>query len=291
MEKVFLIVDGNSIACRGAFVPPMMSTSFGRETGGTYRFFTMLDSAMKMVRATHVIIGWDVGKENFRTGIDETYKANRESKSDTLYHQFNDIKDILDAIGIKHAGIAGYEADDILGTYAEITEADKTFIFTGDKDSFQLINDKVTVMFPKTGTSDIKFYTRELFESEYEIKVEQFAELKALMGDGGDNVKGIEKCGQKTGIKLLKEYGSLQGVVENAGEIKGKLGENVRNWVPNANKTLELVTIRRDVPVPYTFDQCEIQLNWKGAREIFTNLEFYSFIKKLQKDGFYNVKV
>jgi DNA polymerase-1 len=266
-----------------------MTTSGGRETGGTYRFFTMLDSAMKMVRATHVVIGWDVGKANFRTGIDETYKANRDSsKSEGLYSQFEDIKSILTLIGIKHVGIPGYEADDVLGTYANITEADKTYIFTGDKDSFQLIDDNTTVMFPLTGTSNMKFYTREAFETEYDIKVEQFAELKALMGDGGDNVKGIEKCGQKTGIKLLKEYGSLDGVVENAGAIKGKIGENVRAWAPNASKTLELVTIRRDVPVPYTFDDCEIQLNWKAAREIFTDLEFYSFIKKLMKDGFYN---
>lgn len=289
MEKVFLIVDGNSIACRGAFVPPMMTTSNGRETGGTYRFFTMLDSAMKMVRATHVLVGWDVSRENFRTGIDDSYKANRPStKPEGLYHQFEDIKSILDAIGIKHVGVFGYEADDVIGTYSQISEADKTFVFTGDKDSFQLIGDNVTVMFPKTGTSDLKFYTRELFEQEYDIKVEQFVELKALMGDGGDNVKGIEKCGQKTGIKLLKEYGSIEGVVENAGVIKGKLGENVRAWAPTANKTLELVTIRRDVPVPYTFDDCEITLNWKNAREIFTDLEFISFIKKLQKGGFYN---
>ncbi|MNJ90015.1 DNA polymerase I [compost metagenome] len=289
MEKVFLIVDGNSIACRGAFVPPIMTTAAGRETGGTYRFFTMLDSAMKMIRATHVLVAWDVSRENFRTDIDESYKANRETvKPVGLYHQFEDIKEILTKVGIKHVGVFGYEGDDVLGTYANISEADKTFIFTGDKDSFQLINDTTTVMFPKTGTSDLRFYTREVFEKEYDIKVEQFVELKALMGDGGDNVKGITKCGQKTGIKLLKEYGSIEGVVENSGLIKGKIGENVREWAPTANKTLELVTIRRDVPVPYTFDDCEIHLNWKAAREIFTDLEFISFIKKLQKDGFYN---
>jgi DNA polymerase-1 len=288
MEQVLLIVDGNSIGCRGAFAPPMLINSKGRETGGTMRFFTMVESVMKLVRATHVVVAWDVSKETFRNGIDSEYKANRTPMHEGLYNQFADIKSICDKIGIKHVGIYGYEADDVVGTYAFNSKADKTFIYTGDKDSFQLINETTSVVFPKTGATDIKIWTKEVFEETYDIPVEKFVELKALMGDGGDNVKGILKCGEKTGVKLLKQYGSMEGVVEHAGEIKGKLGENVREWAPTANRTLELVTIRRDVPVPYDYKDCEINLDWQNAKEIFEELEFNSLLRRLAKGGFYS---
>ena len=290
MTSTFLIVDGNSIACRGAFVKPTLTNSFGRETGGTYRFIGMLDKAMKMVRATHVVVAWDVAGDNFRKIIDENYKGNRTKKSDSLYYQFEDIKAILDAIGIKNVGVMGYEADDIIGTYVARSEADKTFILSGDKDVYQLINDNVNVIFPKTGVSDIRIMDKKLFKETFDIEVEQYVEMKALMGDGGDNVKGVENCGQKTAAKWLNQYGSLENLVLNASEIKGKIGENLRAWIPNANKTLELVRIVRTVPVPYDYKELEIDLDWTKAESIFNELEFNSYIKKVHQGGFYNVK-
>lgn len=289
MTETLLIIDGNSIACRGAFVKPVLTNSSGRETGGSFRFFSMLDRAMRMVRATHVVVAWDVGGDTFRNGIDETYKGNRETKSDSLYHQFDDIKEILDAIGIKHVGIGGFEGDDIVGTYATLSKADKTFVFSGDKDSFQLINDTTKILYPMTG-SDIRTVDREYFmEKYYGIEVEQFVEMKALMGDGGDNVKGVEKCGEKTAAKWLTKYGSLDEILLNAGEITGKIGENLRAWAPNAYKTLELVQIVRNVDVPYEYEELEINLDWKNAESLFQELEFFTYITKAKKGGFYNV--
>lgn len=288
MTETLLIVDGNSIACRGAFVKPELTNSKGRETGGSFRFFSMLDKAMRMTRATHVVVSWDVGGGTFRSDIDETYKANRGPKSDSLYHQFDDIKLILDAIGIKHVGIQGYEGDDIVGTYASINGPDRKFVFSGDKDNYQLIDENTKVLYPMTG-SEMKIVDTEMFEKDYGIKVEQFVDMKALMGDGGDNIKGIEKCGAKTAAKWLNTYGDLDNIILNASEIKGKIGENLRAWIPDAHKTRQLVQIDRTVNVPYSYDELKINLNWENAEPIFRELEFNSYITKAKRGGFYNV--
>lgn len=288
MTETLLVVDGNSIACRGAFVKPELSNSKGRETGGTYRFFSMLDRAMRISRATHVVVAWDVGGGTFRSDIDESYKANRGPKSDSLYYQFEDIKLILDAIGIKHVGIQGYEGDDIVGTYASTTEADRIFIFSGDKDNYQLIDDNTRVLYPLTG-SDLRTVDREYFENEFGIKVEQFVDMKALMGDDGDNVKGVEKCGPKTAAKWLNKYGTLDEILLNAGEIKGVVGEKLRAWAPTAHKTRELVQINRTVNVPYKYNELAINLKWENAEPLFREFEFNSYIKKARQGGFYNV--
>lgn len=287
---MFLIVDGNSIGCRAAYVPPVLTNSKGRETGGTYRFIAMLDRAMRMVRATHVVVAFDVARENFRMMIDESYKANRGVGSSSLYDQFQDIKTLLDAIGIKHVGVRGYEADDVIGTYATLSRADENYILTGDRDGFQLINDNTVVIFPKTGVTDIKMVTKAEFVREYGIDVERFVELKAMMGDESDNIKGIRKCGPKTALRLLREYGSIDGVIRNVTQLKGKLRENVEEWIPNAGKTLRLVTIRRDVPVPYGYDECRINLRWENARYLFEELEFNSYLNRLTTGDFYGAE-
>lgn len=290
-ETRFLIVDGNSLGCRAAFVPPILKNSKGRETGGTYRFFAMLNSVLKQVRPTHVLVAFDIARENFRTEIDPNYKANREVRSsdDSLYYQFEDIKTILTKIGVKHIGIYGFEADDVIGTYAANSAADQNFILTGDKDAFQLINDNTFVLFPLTGASNIHKYDKEEFTKKYDIDVSQFIDMKALMGDDGDNVKGIEKCGQKTAAKWLKAYGDLESIIKHADEIKGKIGENLRAWIPDADKTKQLVTIARDVPVPYDFKECEIDIQWENSLPVFKELECFSLIKQISGGKFYNV--
>lgn len=287
----FLIIDGNSMACRAAFAKRDMATSYGRETGGTNIFVGMIDSLLKKYQPTHMVVGWDVSRDTFRREIDPEYKANRDSKSHNLYMQFEDIKRILDAIGIKYVGVYGYEADDIIGTYATISKADENMVLSGDKDSFQLVDDRTNIYYPKMGVTNLEIINDTVFEEKFEIPVAKFLDLKALMGDGGDNIIGVEKCGQKTAVKWLKEYGSLENVVENADKIKGKVGENLRTWLPNADKNKQLVTIKRDVPVPFTFEECEItKVDWENARPIFEELEFNKIIEKLDGGKFYNVK-
>lgn len=284
----FMIIDGNSMACRAAFAKRDMATSYGRETGGTNIFVGMIDSLLKKYEPTHMVVGWDVSRDTFRRQIDPEYKANRDSKSHNLYMQFEDIKRILDAIGIKYVGVYGYEADDVIGTYVTISQADENMVLSGDKDSFQLVDDKTNIYYPKMGVTNIEIVNHQVFEEKFEIPVAQFLDLKALMGDGGDNIIGIEKCGQKTAVKWLKEFGSLEGVVANADNIKGKVGENLRTWLPRADINKQLVTIKRDVPVPFTFEECEItKVDWENARPIFEELEFNKIIEKLDGGKFY----
>lgn len=286
----FLIIDGNSMAARAAFAKRDMFTTYGRETGGTNIFVGMIDSLLKKYKPTHMIVGWDVSRDTFRRQIDPEYKANRENKSHNLYMQYEDIKRILDAIGLKYVGMYGYEADDIIGTYATISKADENMVLSGDKDSFQLIDDRTKIYYPKMGVTNIDIIDDAAFEERFDIPVAQFLDLKALMGDDGDNITGIVKCGQKTAVKWLKEYGTMDNVIANADKIKGKVGENLRTWLPRADINKQLVTIKRDVPVPFTFEECEIKkVDWENARPIFEELEFNKIIEKLDGGKFYNV--
>lgn len=289
-KESFLIIDGNSIACRAAFAKKDLKNSQGRETGGTYLFVTMLDTIITKLKPSHVVVAWDVSRDNFRTKIDETYKANRESKSENLYMQFEDIKRILDAIGIKYVGVYGYEADDVIGTYTKDSpDHVENYVLTGDKDSFQLINYRTKVYFPRMGVTDLEIVDEEVVKEKFGVTIDQYIDLKALMGDGGDNVIGIEGCGPKKAAALLQTYGTLENVVANAHEVKGKLGDNLRAWSPNASTVKQLVTINVDVPVPFEFEDCAIYglPNWENAKDIFIELEFGSHIKKLNEGRFH----
>jgi DNA polymerase-1 len=227
-----------------------------------------------------------------REEIDSQYKATRERKNDELKVQFQDIKRILELIGINNVGIKGFEGDDIVGTYIKKSSATKNFIVTGDKDAFQLVSDNTYIVYPLNGFKEIQLITPDYVKEKYEIPVEQFVELKAIMGDDGDNIKGIQGCGEKTAVKLLHHYGCLNEVVKNANCIDCKgvnvvVKKNIIEWSKRIDDVKKLVTIRQDVEVPYNFDECEIHLDWESARDIFRKLEFNSFIKKLNGGEFY----
>jgi DNA polymerase-1 len=298
MSSKFLIVDGNSLSCRAAFAHnpnwgPDLHTSNGRKTGATYRFINMFDSLLRKVRPTHIIVGWDVSSETFRKSLDENYKANRKQYDKDLYEQFKDIKSILEAIGIHNVGIRGYEADDVLGTYAEKSKAHKTFIASGDKDIFQLVDGSTTVLYPKSGFSKMKLVTPEYIINEYDIDPRKFIDLKMLMGDNSDNIPGIKGCGPKTAKKLLNYYKNAEEVADNAetiDEIKGvtkTAKKGAIEWKKDFEKIKKLVTIRKDVDVPYDFEECRVNYDWDNAKNIFEKLEFKKHLNKLKKGGFY----
>lgn len=304
METRFLIIDGNSLACRAAFAHnpnfgPDLQTKDGKVTGGIFRFFTMFDKILKQIRPTHVIVGWDVNRHNWRKQVYPLYKANREKKEESLFIQFEDIKNILNAIGIKNIGVIGYEGDDIVGTYVSKSKATKNFIVSGDKDCYQLVNDNTSIVFPKVGFSEIELITPEYILNKYDIPVEQFVDLKALMGDAGDNVPGIDGCGEKTAIKLLKHYGSAKEVSNNKDniDIKGvnkKVKAGIQEWSKQSDLIIDLVTIRKDIPEQFLFDydSCYIgnEINWDGAYQLFKELEFNALINKMHEGGLYGYK-
>lgn len=300
METKFLIIDGNSLACRAAFAHnphfgPDLHTSYGKPTGATLRFMNMFDRLLHQLKPTHILVAWDVSRETFRNALDENYKANRESRTvgDELKIFFQDIKDILTKIGCKNVGVLGYEGDDIVGTYAALSKATKTFIVSGDRDSFQLVDNRTSIVYPKNGFKEVEIITPQYILEHYDIDVSKFTDLKALMGDGGDNISGISGCGEKTAIKLLKHYGSAEAVADNADNIDLKginktVQTGIKEWAPRSEVVRQLVTIRRDVDVPYTFDDCKLDLKWEKVRETFRELEFNYLIKKLNGGEFYN---
>ncbi|MFW6242948.1 MAG: 5'-3' exonuclease, partial [bacterium] len=227
MKETFLIIDGNSIACRAAFAhnPKWgddLQTSDGKLTGATYRFFTMFDKMLLKLKPTHIVVCWDTGGDTFRNDLDKNYKANREKKNEDLYEQFSDIKRILESVGIKNVSIIGYEGDDIVGTYSALSKADHTYVVSGDKDNFQLAKENITIAYPKHGFYDVDYITPEYIEEKYDIDYNQFVDMKALMGDKGDNIPGIDGCGEKTAIKLLKYYGDAKSVAYNKDNIECK---------------------------------------------------------------------
>lgn len=300
METRFLIIDGNSLACRAAFAhnPKFGSdlmTSTGKITGGTYRFFTMFDRILHKFNPTHILVAWDVGRETFRNALDSEYKSNREPRSEDLYVQFSDIKRILNAIGILNFGVLGYEGDDIIGTYVKLSNADKNFIITGDKDSFQLVNHNTIVIYPNNGFKDVKIINPDYILEKYGITVDKFTDLKALIGDTSDNIKGIEGCGEKTATKLLNHYGNVDNIIDNANNInlKGvnkRVKKNIIEWAERSEIVKQLVKIRDDVPVSYSFDDCIMHVSWENARELFEEYEFNNFIRKLNSGDFYGQK-
>lgn len=294
----FLIIDGNSITFRAATAKPKFQeelvNSKGVVTGTTYRFINILNKTLEMIKPTHVIIGFDTAGYTFRNDIDRYYKATRKhgADKDAIYNQFPDIKRILDAVGIKHDNVLSYEGDDIVGTYKQLSKAEKTFILSGDKDVFQLIDDATSVVFPIKGVSEVFIYDKKTFKERFKIDVEQYIDYKCLTGDMGDNVKGLDGCGEKTAVNLLNKFGSVNNIYKNLEsthkDIRGwnSIKTKFVNW--DYDKTKQLVTICKTVPVKYSFDDCKIQLNWYNTIPVFKDLEFDTFIKKIKAGKFYN---
>jgi DNA polymerase-1 len=287
----FLIIDGNWLSCRAAFVPIYLSNNHGKETGGTYRLISMFDNILKTIKPTHLLVAFDIKGENFRKKINPQYKANRnyENKED-IYKQNDEIKKILSCIGAKFVSISGYEADDVIGTYSRISKAEKTYILSGDKDVFQLIDKKTSVIFPKVGVTEFKVIDEDVFFKEYGITVNKFIDFKTLMGDESDNISGVAGCGFKTASRLLQKYGSVESLMDNSEELTGKLKQNIINWKDKYEKSKKIFSIVRDLETPYCYEDCKVNLNWKNAENIFFELDFFSFIKKLKGGKFYNVK-
>jgi DNA polymerase-1 len=290
IEERFLIIDGNWLSCRAYFVPKYLNSKSGFETGGIYRFISMLNRVMKEIKPTHMIVAFDVKGENFRKKINSNYKSNRnnENKED-IYKQNDIIKDILSLIGIKYVGVSGYEADDVIGTYSKMSNANQTYILSGDKDIYQLIDDKTHIVFPEQKMKKLKIFTTEDFEKTFTIKVNQYLDFKALNGDKSDNIKGIRGIGVKNSTNLLIEFNNIDNIFLNYEFLTKSIQEKIKGNYENLKKSIHIFSIIKDVSVPYSYDDCKIKLCWENAEQVFFELDFFSFIKKLKGGSFYNV--
>ena len=283
MKKVIL-VDGNNLMFRSyyatAYSENMMRNSKGFPTNALYGFTTMMNKIINEEKPEYIAVAFDIGK-NFRKQKYDFYKEGRQATPDELIKQMPIARKILDAMGIKYLELEPYEADDIIGTLAKMANIDPEYVATiisSDKDLLQLINEEVEVKLLKQ-TGFIR-YNPETFKALYGIEPIKIIDLKALAGDSSDNIPGVRGIGEKTALKLLQEYGSLEGIYENIDSIKGKTKEKLEVDRDNAFMSKEIATIYKDVPLNISFDD----ILYTGPKEveladIFESLEFYSLLK------------
>ncbi|MHA7964814.1 DNA polymerase I [Paenibacillus sp. CAU 1782] len=284
MEK-WMLIDGNSIAYRAFFAMPPLTNSAGLHTNAIFGFTTMLLKLLEEQKPSHVLVAFDAGKATFRHEGYAEYKGGRQKTPPELSEQFPVLKELITAFGIAQFELNGYEADDIIGTLT--LEADKqgvsALVVTGDKDMLQLASGGVTVAVTRKGVSEVELYTPEAISEKYGLEPLQIIDLKGLMGDTSDNIPGVPGVGEKTALKLLHEYSSVENVLSNLDKLKGKLKENIQNHQEDAVMSKKLATIFREVPLEKSID--EISYNgYDGDKlgEMFRRLEFKSLLERLQ---------
>lgn len=290
MEKL-LVVDGNSIMNRafyGLSGKNMLTNKEGIPTNAVYGFLNILFKVIAEDNPTHIAVAFDLKAPTFRHKMYDGYKANRKKMPDELAAQMPIIKDVLDAMNIKRVEIEGYEADDILGTLAKKSRNQniQTVLFTGDRDSFQLIDDGIVVKLPSTkgGKTETEVYDTEKILEKYGVTPIQLIEVKSLMGDASDNIPGVKGIGEKTALKYIQEFGSLEKLYDNISSdiVKGKSKELLVEYKDDAFMSKDLARIDINVPIDLNFDDYRTkEYDTEKLYEIFKKLEFTNFIKKL----------
>ena len=267
-KNKLLLIDGSSVAFRAFFALYHQIDRFksptGLHTNAIYGFNLMLDHMMKRIEPTHILVAFDAGKTTFRTEMFADYKAGRAKTPDEFREQFPFIRQMLDAMGIKHYELSQYEADDIIGTLDKMAErTDIPFdvtIVSGDKDLIQLTDENTVVEISKKGVADFEEFTPAYLMEKMGITPTQFIDLKALMGDKSDNIPGVTKIGEKTGLKLLTEFGSLEGIYEHIDSMKAsKMKENLIADKEKAFLSRTLATIDTQAPIEIGLDDIVYQ--------------------------------
>lgn len=282
MEKIIL-VDGNNLLFRSyyatAYNGNFMKNSKGFPTNALFGFSNMINKIILEEKPTYILVAFDKGK-TFRHEKYNEYKAGRIEMPDELRLQFPIAKKLLELMGIKYYEIENYEADDIIGTFSKFCDNTKYTgtIISSDKDLLQLITDSVDIKLLKS--KDYIRYNPESFYEEYKIKPINIIDLKSLMGDSSDNIKGVKGIGEKTALKLLQEYKTLNGIYENIDKISGKTKEKLIDGKNDAYISYELATIVTNVPIEISIDDIKYKGNQAGLNDLYEELEFYSFLKK-----------
>ena len=284
MKKI-LLVDGNNLIFRSyyatAYSGVIMRNSKGFPTNALYGFINMMNRIIREEKPTYILVAFDKGK-TFRHEAYEEYKAGRSDTPDDLKCQFPVAKEVLKAMGIKYHEMDNYEADDIIGTFSRMVDEDPEYdatIISSDKDLLQLIEDDVIVKVVKS--NDYIIMDRNNFIKTYEVEPIKMIDLKALMGDSSDNIPGVSGIGEKTAIKLIKEYDSIDNLYKNIDSIKGKIKDKLITDRDNCYKSLDLATIVKDIKLDFTLEDCKYTgINNIKLKSILEELEFKSLLKK-----------
>jgi DNA polymerase I len=286
-QKRLLLIDGHSMAYRAFFALPAenFTTAQGQHTNAIYGFATMLISLLKDEKPTHVAVAFDVSRKTFRTDIFPDYKANRAKTPDEFRSQMSYLNDLVTGFGITQFALEGYEADDIIATITKQAEREgaEVLICTGDRDSFQLVSNKTTVLYPKRGVSEMSRMTPDAVKEKYGMSSDQYPDFAALRGDPSDNLPSIPGVGEKTAAKWIVEYGSLKELISNVDKVGGKVGQSLRDNINDVIRNRELTQLIHDAPIEYKIDS----LAWSGVVEgdltkLFEQLEFRTLKDRLK---------
>src|SRR5882757_2348587 len=274
-----MLLDGNSLAFRAFYALPAenFKTQGGLTTNAVYGFTAMLINLLRDEGPTHIAAAFDVSRETFRKEKYPEYKAGRSATPDEFRGQIDITKEVLVALGITVLAEAGFEADDLIATLATQAEDEgyRVLVVTGDRDALQLVSDDVTVLYPIKGVSELTRFTPEAVQNKYGLTPTQYPDFAALRGDPSDNLPGIPGVGEKTATKWISEYGSLQSLVDNIDQVKGKVGDALRAHVAGVVLNRELTELVKDVPLAQTPDTLRMQ-PWDRDQihRLFDDLEF-----------------
>ena len=287
MDKIILL-DGNSLSYRAFYAMPALQNKSGLYTNSVYGFALMLERMLEDIKPKYALVAFDKGKQTFRHKTYQEYKGTRDKTPSELVEQFGYVRELLDSYGIKYEEHFDYEADDIIGSYAKLAEKAglEVIIISGDKDLTQLASDNITIYYTRRGVTEVDHYTPEFINEKYGLSPEQIIDMKGLMGDKSDNIPGVAGIGEKTAIKLLAEYKTVENVLDNIDNISGKkLKERLAEGKEDALLSKELATIFTEVPVENKLEDLTFSENRSKKKELFEKLEFVSFLKKLAENN------
>ncbi|MEU2349387.1 DNA polymerase I [Modestobacter sp. NPDC049651] len=274
-----LLLDGHSLAYRAFFALPVenFSTTTGQPTNAVYGFTSMLINVLRDEQPTHLAVAFDVSRKTFRSEIFADYKANRAESPTDFRGQVSLIQEVLGALHVPVITAEGYEADDVIATLtvAAVDQGMDVFICTGDRDALQLVDPHVTVLYPRKGVSDLTRFTPEEVEAKYGLSPQQYPDFAALRGDPSDNLPSIPSVGEKTAAKWVREYGSLDALVDQVDTVKGKVGEKLRDHLSQVLQNRRLTELDRQVPLELGPQDLAVQA-WdrNEVHTLFDNLQF-----------------
>lgn len=283
-----MVIDGNSLIHRAFYALPLLSTKDGIYTNGVYGFLTMLYRIREEYDIDYLCVAFDMKGPTFRHEAFDLYKANRQSTPNELAQQFPMLKEVLSAMNIAQLELEGYEADDIAGTLSKIGEENQmeVILVTGDNDYLQLSSDNTKVLITKKGITQLEEYDEKRIIDEYGIIPKQFIDLKGLMGDNSDNIPGVPGIGEKTGIKLLKKFGTMENLYDNIDKVSGKKRkESLIEHKSMAFLSKRLGEIIRNAPIDFSIEELKVkEPDWEKLSELYEMFEFNSLLSKIPAD-------
>ncbi|WP_273128512.1 DNA polymerase I [Bacillus weihaiensis] len=287
-KKKLVLIDGNSIAYRAFFALPLLNNDKGVHTNAIYGFTMILMKILEDEKPTHMLVAFDAGKTTFRHKTFQEYKGGRQKTPPELSEQFPFIRELLDAYQVSRYELENYEADDIIGTLSKQAEVDgyEVKVISGDKDLTQLVTSKVTVDITKKGITDVDSYTPDFVMEKYGLTPNQIIDMKGLMGDTSDNIPGVPGVGEKTAIKLLKEFETVENVISSTDKVSGKkLKEKLEEFSDQALMSKQLATIDCEAPIEMTLSQLEYEgFNQEEVVRLFKELGFNSLLEKFGEE-------